>query len=140
VGDIIEAIPHGSVLTLCFADPFDIGLRFETIRALASTRRVDFLVTLALGMDANRNYELYVREDAVKIDEFLGSADWRPRWATAQWDAVKFSRFLADEFTQKHGSLGIYPAAVLHNERGQVARKEFTALPSRTLFATRTSI
>jgi hypothetical protein len=60
-------------------------------------------------MDANRNYELYVREDAVKIDEFLGSADWRPRWATARWDAVKFSRFLADEFTRSMAALGYIP-------------------------------
>jgi three-Cys-motif partner protein len=35
VGDIIEAIPHGSVLTLCFADPFDIGLRFESAHSPA---------------------------------------------------------------------------------------------------------
>src|ERR1017187_5198121 len=43
--EILAEIPRGTtgdtVLSLCFADPFDISLRFETIRALATTRYVD---------------------------------------------------------------------------------------------------
>lgn len=113
VPKILEAIPTGSrentVLTLCFADPFDISLRFETIRELASARYVDFLITLALGMDANRNYEHYVKEDASKIDGFLGLTSWRARWEAAQWDAVKFTRFLADEFSKSMETLGYIP-------------------------------
>jgi three-Cys-motif partner protein len=58
--EILAKIPKGSAgdtaLSLCFADPFDISLEFETIRALANGRYVDFLILLALGMDANRNY------------------------------------------------------------------------------------
>jgi three-Cys-motif partner protein len=111
--EILVEIPRGStedtVLSLCFADPFDISLEFETIRALADARFVDFLVLLALGMDANRNYEHYLREDADKVDKFLGSKSWRQRWATAQWDAVKFTRFLADEFTNSMARLGYIP-------------------------------
>jgi three-Cys-motif partner protein len=111
--EILAEIPKGSTgdttLSLCFADPFDISLEFETIRTLAGSRYVDFLVLLALGMDANRNYELYLREDANKVDKFLGSNSWRERWATAQWDAVKFTRFLADEFTKSMATLGYIP-------------------------------
>jgi three-Cys-motif partner protein len=81
--EILEKIPAGSstdtVLSLCFADPFDIGLKFETIRAL-STRFVDFFVLLAVYMDAGRAYKRYVMEDVVKVDEFLGSRTWRDRW------------------------------------------------------------
>lgn len=59
VGDILGEIPthstgHG-VLSLCFADPYDIGIRFDTFRNL-SDRYVDFLVLLALYSDANRAY------------------------------------------------------------------------------------
>jgi three-Cys-motif partner protein len=40
ITDVLTEIPRGSrddtVLSLCFADPFDIGLKFETIRALSS--------------------------------------------------------------------------------------------------------
>jgi len=113
--DLLAEIPRGSindtVLSLCFADPFDISLKFETIRALANERHIDFLILLALGMDANRNYENYIREDADKIDNFLGSNNWRERWAAAQWDAVKFTRFLADEFTKSMATLGYIPPA-----------------------------
>jgi three-Cys-motif partner protein len=111
--EILAEIPRGragdTALSLCFADPFDIGLEFETIRALASARYIDFLVLLALGMDANRNYEHYLKEDADKVDKFLGSNSWRERWAAAQWDAVKFTRFLADEFTKSMATLGYIP-------------------------------
>lgn len=113
VDSILEAIPKGAkentVLALCFADPFDISLKFRTIRELADARYVDFLITLALGMDANRNYEHYVKENASKVDDFLGSSTWRQRWAAAQWDAVKFTRFLADEFSKSMASLGYIP-------------------------------
>lgn len=113
VSDILAEIPQGSptntVLSLCFADPFDISLEFETIRTLAKARYVDFLVLLALGMDANRNYEHYLKEDADKVDKFLGSNSWRERWARAQWDAIKFTRFLADEFTKSMATLGYIP-------------------------------
>ncbi len=113
VHEISAEIPQGmtgnTVLSLCFVDPFDIGIKFETIRRLAEGRYVDFLITLALGMDANRNYEHYIREDRLKIDDFLGANDWRQRWAAAQWDAVKFTRFLADEFTKSMATLGYIP-------------------------------
>jgi three-Cys-motif partner protein len=106
--EIRSEIPRNSLI-LCFADPFDIGLQFATIRALSRNTHIDFLILLALGMDANRNYENYVREDADKVDKFLGSKSWRARWAAAQWDAMKFTRFLANEFTSSMASLGYIP-------------------------------
>jgi three-Cys-motif partner protein len=116
VADILAKVPRDSredtVLSLCFADPFDIGLKFETIRSLAP-RRVDFLILLALYMDANRNYERYVSDDAVKIDEFLGSTTWRDRWTVAQSNAVGFPQFLATEFAASMESLG-YLATPIH--------------------------
>ena len=112
VDDIVAEIPAHApghrVLSLCFVDPYDIGLKFETLQAL-SARYIDFLVLLALHMDANRNYDRYIRDDAVKVDEFLGSDSWRERWRAAQWEAVKFPRFLADEFTKSMGKLGYLP-------------------------------
>jgi three-Cys-motif partner protein len=72
--EILAKIPVGSrsdtVLSLCFADPFDISLKFDTLRNLAS-RYMDFVVLLAVYSDANRAYKRYVMEDAVKVDEFL---------------------------------------------------------------------
>lgn len=107
--EILAAIPRKSGLSLCFADPFDISLHFTTIRTLATAGRIDFLILLALGMDANRNYDHYLKDESHKIDNFLGSDSWRQRWAKAQWDAVKFTRFLADEFTTSMAALDYIP-------------------------------
>jgi len=120
VSDILDEIPKGSksstVLTLCFADPFDIGLKFGTIRAL-SVRFVDFLVLLAVYSDANRAYKRYVMEDAVKVDEFLGSKTWRERWRISEANGALFPKFLAVEFAASMETLEYLPTPVHRMKR-----------------------
>jgi three-Cys-motif partner protein len=120
VSDILREIPKGSkdntVLTLCFADPYDIGLKFRTIDAL-SVRFIDFLVLLAVYSDANRAYKRYVMEDAVKVDDFLGSKTWRERWRTAEANGVLFPKFLAEEFAASMEALGYLPTPVHRMKR-----------------------
>jgi len=70
------------VLSFCFVDPYDLSVRFSTIRQI-SERFVDFLILLALGMDANRNLQHYLDPMNQKLDEFLGLRDWRDRWLQA---------------------------------------------------------
>jgi hypothetical protein len=60
-------------------------------------------------MDANRNYERYVSDDAIKVDEFLGSTTWRDRWTVARNNGVAFPQFLAIEFAKGMESLGYLP-------------------------------
>ena len=101
--EILKAIPVGSkenrVLSLCFVDPCDIGIKFKTIRTLSS-RIVDFLVLLALGMDANRAYQHYVKPNSTKVAELLDSPTWRTDWTKAQSVGVPFPRFLAEAFSR----------------------------------------
>lgn len=107
--EIVSAIPGGrSVLSFCFADPFDLSLRFSTIRSLAFGR-MDFLFVLALYMDANRNVAHYTGEHNKKIDDFLGSSDWRERWREAEARGAVFPRFLAEEFSAEMQKLGYLP-------------------------------
>ncbi len=112
VEQICAEIPIGSrdntVLGLCFVDPFDLGIKFETLRKM-STRFLDFLCLLALHMDANRNYSRYVSEDSHKVDEFLGTEKWRETWVEAQKNRTLFPRFLAQQFTAQMGTLGYIP-------------------------------
>ena len=112
VGDILAEIPPHSpdhrVLSLCFVDPYDIGIKFETLRKL-SKRRLDFLVLLALYMDANRNVDNYVKEEAVKVDEFLGSRTWRERWKIRLLEGIPFPQFLAEEFSNSMETLAYQP-------------------------------
>ena len=112
ISDIVSEIPIGSrdnkVLSLCFVDPCDIGIKFSTIRFLSEKRYgyVDFLVLLALYMDANRNNQNYVNPRSTKVADFLDLAGWRTDWATAEAGGVLFPRFLAEAFSRRMESLG----------------------------------
>jgi three-Cys-motif partner protein len=112
VDRILAEIPQYSanhrVLTLCFVDPFDIGIKFKTLRKLAD-RFMDFLILLALYMDANRNIGNYVKEEAIKIDEFLGMSTWRARWTERERQGDAFPRFLAEEFSNSMQALNYVP-------------------------------
>ncbi len=72
--EIADAIPRHSktnkVLSLCFVDPNDIGIKFNTLRTLGATRMVDFVVLLALYMDALRAEQQFAI-NPTKINQFL---------------------------------------------------------------------
>jgi len=109
IDQICKEIPKGSssnkVLSLCLVDPFDFGIKFETLRRLSSVY-IDFVVLLAIGMDANRNYDHYVDGNSTKIDEALGNAEWRERWKATGVRRSDFRQFLASEFSMSMKSLG----------------------------------
>jgi three-Cys-motif partner protein len=103
ISDIVGQIPQQS-LTFCFADPFKLeNLRFATVKTLADARRVDFLVLLASGMDANRNEPKYVKSSNDTVQQFSGALDWRDRWPHK---SLNFGDFVADEFGQAMKRLG----------------------------------
>jgi three-Cys-motif partner protein len=108
IEEICKEIPRGSssnkVLSLCLVDPFDFGIKFETLRRL-SKGFVDFVVLLAIGMDASRNYDHYVDGDSPKIDEALGNTEWRQRWKALGARRRDFRQFLATEFSMSMKSL-----------------------------------
>jgi three-Cys-motif partner protein len=114
--EILKEVPRASkdetVLSLCFADPFDIGLKFATIQALSDKLFIDFLVLLAVYSDAGRAYKHYVKEDAVKVDEFLGSTTWRTRWKVAESNRIGFPKFLAEEFAASMETMSYLPTSV----------------------------
>jgi len=68
---------HG-VLSFCFVDPYDISIRFSTVRRLSSYY-MDFLFLLGVHMDANRNLDHYINPNNSKIEEFLDLPHWRER-------------------------------------------------------------
>jgi three-Cys-motif partner protein len=101
IEEICSHIPKESgVLSFCFLDPLDISIKFRTIRQL-SNYRMDFLILLALSMDANRNEARYTDPRKHKIDEFLGLPDWRDRWKREQERGIDFIRFLAEQFSSQ---------------------------------------
>jgi three-Cys-motif partner protein len=104
VGAIKDRVPRGDrshkVLSFCFADPFSVRLRFQTIRQLSEGRYIDFLILLALGMDANLNLPTYLDQEHRRIEEFLDNPDWRTAWADAEKRGDRFIPFLAKQYSR----------------------------------------
>jgi three-Cys-motif partner protein len=113
IEEICASIPSSSsgrgVLTFCFVDPYDISIRFSTVKRLSSYF-IDFLFLLALQVDANRNIERYLSPANSKIEEFMGLPDWRERWRIAEGRGTRFPRFLAEQFSGQMETLRYLPA------------------------------
>lgn len=115
VEEICSKIPSPSrnrkVLSFCFVDPYDLSVKFSTIKRLSETF-VDFLVLLALGMDGNRNLQHYLDDDNHKIDNFLGLSDWRHSWRTQSLkQKTSFAQFLAETYAMQMETLKYLPVA-----------------------------
>lgn len=112
---ILESIPKPSkdnkVLSFCFVDPFSLCINFDTMEHL-SEYFMDFLVLLAFGMDGKRNIGLYMNENHKRIDDFLGSKDWREKWERKLQQGGNLTKFLADEFTEHMVKLGYRKEAI----------------------------
>jgi three-Cys-motif partner protein len=111
ISAILKEIPPYSkankVLSLCFVDPFDLSIKFKTIRKLAA-RYVDFLCLLAV-MDPTRAYSHYIDEKSTKVAEFLDKSNWREEWRQAQARGMRFSKFLALQFADQMRTLRYIP-------------------------------
>lgn len=121
---ILGLIPSASsdkkVLSLCFVDPYDIGFKFSTLKKL-STRFVDFLVLLAVYMDANRAALHYMKPNNKKVDEFLDLPTWRETWSRERENPTKFPEFLARQYAKQMTGLGyidqpLYNMRIIRNE------------------------
>jgi len=107
VDKIIDLIPkESSTLNFCFVDPFSLNIEFETIKKIASTRKVDFLILLALQMDANRNLVYYIDEESDKVDKFIGNKNWREPFRNGGIPKKDFIKYLADAYDSNMSSIG----------------------------------
>jgi three-Cys-motif partner protein len=73
IAEVERRIPS-HCLSFCFVDPFGVDIHFQAMRTLATGRAMDFLVLRALGMDATRNWQLYIQPGNSKVERFLGDA------------------------------------------------------------------
>jgi len=118
---VVNAIPKfkkgNTLLPFCFVDPYSLNLNFATIKSLSSGL-MDFLILQALHMDANRNFELYIKDENTRISEYLGITNWRELFekngAKYRSDFVKF---LADQYQDQMEKLGYQKAKHMHQIR-----------------------
>jgi len=92
------------VLSFCFVDPFNVAnLKFETISKLADGgRKIDFLVLIPTGMDAQRNWE----RESGSYGEFLGNTNWRAVWERERRTDPSFANFFVNEFARSMVRIG----------------------------------
>jgi three-Cys-motif partner protein len=105
VDEILARIPSRA-LCLCFADPFSLDLRLTTLTRLSAGRKMDFLVLLAIGMDAARNEAPYTAEGSSRLAFLLGRGDWRPEWLAAKARGIKFGPWVRLAFGKAMKSIG----------------------------------
>ncbi|MBI2969049.1 MAG: three-Cys-motif partner protein TcmP [Bacteroidetes bacterium] len=121
IDEIISHLPkfsrNNTVLSFCFVDPFALNIHFTTIEKLGIFA-MDFLILLALGMDANRNFELYLNNSNDKILKFLNNENWREKFAENHpMEHKSFIQFLAQEFRANIEKIGYTKAENFHEIR-----------------------
>src|SRR6266480_695418 len=112
---IMEAVSEESgekTLSFCFLDPYKLNIHFEAVRRIADGRAVDFLILLALYVDAKRNVQWYVEENNRTIDLFLGDRTWRVRWRDEERQGASIVEFLANEYSGRMAQIGYLPMAL----------------------------
>jgi three-Cys-motif partner protein len=121
IENVINEIPRfgkeNTLLSFCFVDPYSLNLRFETIQKLGNNL-MDFLILQALHMDANRNFDKYIKDENRRISQYLGMDNWREVFeqngCTNRKDFVKF---LADQYQNQMCRLMYKPTKHMHQIR-----------------------
>jgi three-Cys-motif partner protein len=95
-----------STISFSFVDPFSLNLHFETIEKLSKVGRIDFLILLALMMNANRNVHNFIDEESKVIDLFIKKSNWRETFLNGETRREDFIKFIADVYDQNMLELG----------------------------------
>jgi three-Cys-motif partner protein len=108
VDKIVEQVHKLGISTISFAfvDPFSLNLHFETIEKLSKVGRIDFLILLALMMNANRNIHNFIDEESKVIDLFIKKPNWRESFLKGETRKEDFIKFIADIYDQNMLKLG----------------------------------
>lgn len=108
VDDVINAVKKlgSSTISFCFVDPFSLNLHFKTIEKISKIGRVDFLILLALMMNAKRNLHNYILEESKIIDLFIDRLNWRDPFKNTEVRKEDFIKFLAKIYDENMTKLG----------------------------------
>ena len=117
------------VLSLCLVDPFDFGIKFETLQRLSSFF-IDFVVLLAIGMDANRNYDHYVDGHSTKIDEALGNTHGASDGRRLALKGRRLPAVSGAGVLHEHGVARVHLTTAGPHETGQIDREKLASLLS----------
>lgn len=137
IPEVAASIPRGC-LTLAFVDPEGFDLRMETLEALATDRRVDFLLLFADAIDLVRNIDQYEQQPESKLSRAFGRDDvWRPAWEslsnrTGANVRQLFAKLFAAEIQRRLGYEGVREE-VISGPRGPLYRLVYASKHERGL-------
>lgn len=119
IDKVLKAIPEyqrgNTLLPFCFVDPYSLNLNFSTVASLGKRGLMDFLILQALHMDANRNFDTYIKDENSKIADYLGMENWREIYEKKGLTYRKdFVKFLADQYQEQMKSLGYQNTKHMH--------------------------
>jgi three-Cys-motif partner protein len=118
---VIKALPAfgkgNTLLPFCFVDPYSLNLKFSTIQSLGKNL-MDFLILQALHMDANRNFESYIKEENKTISDYIGISNWRELFEkNGDYYRKDFVKFLSDQYQEQMVKLDYQKAKHVHHIR-----------------------
>lgn len=121
IDPVLNSIPNfkrgNTLLPFCFVDPYSLDLSFSTI-AQPGKNLMDFLILQALHMDANRNFEKYIKDENHRIAGYLGLENWREIFEQNGCANRKdFVKFLADQYQTQMCNIGYKPDKHIHQIR-----------------------
>jgi three-Cys-motif partner protein len=123
IKSIKEKIPSyrkgNTLLPFCFVDPFSVKLHFRIIEELADGL-MDFLILLALHMDANRNFQKYLDDNSKRIELFVGDSNWRQEFQKYDSDGKAFINYLAEKYDRNMLNLGYKKPEHKHQVRSNI--------------------
>ncbi len=122
IHEVKNAIPkyskESTVLSFCFVDPYSLNLDFQTLKILSQNYNIDFLVLLALAMDANRNMDIYLREESERIAKFIDNDRWREDYEKSKNKSI--IHFLGSKYDSNMSNLGYKEPAQKQEIRSNV--------------------
>lgn len=109
-GDCNEHIdkvqPPASGLGLAFIDPTGISqISFDTVRTLASRRKIDLIINFPEGMGIRMNLHQYTENDKNALNRYMGSARWQQRYREVLTSFDQACREVAREYLDNLRSL-----------------------------------
>lgn len=102
-----EIKPMTGSLGLAFVDPTGISpIAFETIRKLATNRKIDLIINFHEGMGVRMNIHQYTQKEQSALKSFLGSDRAIKKFTAAPSSIGQVCREITDEYRENLRGLG----------------------------------
>jgi three-Cys-motif partner protein len=94
-------------LGLAFIDPTGLSpFKFETMRQLATNRKIDIIINFHEGMGIRMNMHQYMEKEDSALDAFVGSSRWRGKLKQAPASLDQVCKAITNEYRDNLREMG----------------------------------